>query len=253
MKRKIYNQLVKWKNDSHGKTALLIDGARRVGKSYIVEKFAKENYKSYILIDFSKAPKEICELFENYMDNLQYLYMYISNYYKKKLYERESLIIFDEVQFCPKARAAIKHLVADKKYDYIETGSLISIKKNVKDILIPSEEHKIEMHPMDFEEFLWASGNDMLMDFIRECFKERKPLTPALHRKAMDYFKEYLIIGGMPQAVKLYMETRDFDKVDEIKRDIVTLYREDIQKYADNIYLKAEQIFDNIPSQLQKH
>ena len=253
MKRKIYNQLVKWKNDSHGKTALLIDGARRVGKSYIVEKFAKENYKSYILIDFSKAPKEICELFENYMDNLQYLYMYISNYYKKKLYERESLIIFDEVQFCPKARAAIKHLVADGKYDYIETGSLISIKKNVKDILIPSEEHKIEMHPMDFEEFLWASGNDMLMDFIRECFKERKPLTPALHRKAMDYFKEYLIIGGMPQAVKLYMETRDFDKVDEIKRDIVTLYREDIQKYADNIYLKAEQIFDNIPSQLQKH
>ena len=137
MKRKIYNQLVKWKNDSHGKTALLIDGARRVGKSYIVEKFAKENYKSYILIDFSKAPKEICELFENYMDNLQYLYMYISNYYKKKLYERESLIIFDEVQFCPKARAAIKHLVADGKYDYIETGSLISIKKNVKDILIP--------------------------------------------------------------------------------------------------------------------
>ena len=253
MKRKIYNQLVKWKNDSHGKTALLIDGARRVGKSYIVEKFAKENYKSYILIDFSKAPKEICELFENYMDNLQYLYMYISNYYKKKLYERESLIIFDEVQFCPKARAAIKHLVADRKYDYIETGSLISIKKNVKDILIPSEEHKIEMHPMDFEEFLWASGNDMLMDFIRECFKERKTLTPALHRKAMDYFKEYLIIGGMPQAVKLYMETRDFDKVDEIKRDIVTLYREDIQKYADNIYLKAEQIFDNIPSQLQKH
>ena len=253
MKRKIYNQLVKWKNDSHGKTALLIDGARRVGKSYIVEKFAKENYKSYILIDFSKAPKEICELFENYMDNLQYLYMYISNYYKKKLYERESLIIFDEVQFCPKARAAIKHLVADRKYDYIETGSLISIKKNVKDILIPSEEHKIEMHPMDFEEFLWASGNDMLMDFIRKCYQERKPLTPALHRKAMDYFKEYLIIGGMPQAVKLYMETRDFDKVDEIKRDIVTLYREDIQKYADNIYLKAEQIFDNIPSQLQKH
>ena len=253
MKRKIYNQLVKWKNESQGRTALLIDGARRVGKSYIVEKFAKENYKSYILIDFSKAPKEICELFENYMDNLQYLYMYISNYYKKKLYERESLIIFDEVQFCPKARAAIKHLVADGKYDYIETGSLISIKKNVKDILIPSEEHKIEMHPMDFEEFLWASGNDMLMDFIRECYQERKPLTPALHRKAMDYFKEYLIVGGMPQAVKLYMETRDFDKVDEIKRDIITLYREDIKKYADNIYLKAEQIFDNIPSQLQKH
>ena len=253
MKRKIYNQLVKWKNESQGRTALLIDGARRVGKSYIVEKFAKENYKSYILIDFSKAPKEIRELFENYMDNLEYLYMYISNYYKKKLYERESLIIFDEVQFCPKARAAIKHLVADGKYDYIETGSLISIKKNVKDILIPSEEHKIEMHPMDFEEFLWASGNDMLMDFIRECYQERKPLTPALHRKAMDYFKEYLIVGGMPQAVKLYMETRDFDKVDEIKRDIITLYREDIKKYADNIYLKAEQIFDNIPSQLQKH
>ena len=210
MKRKIYNQLVEWKNTSQGKTALLIDGARRVGKSYIVEEFAKENYKTYILIDFSKAPREIKELFDNYVDRLEYLYTYISGYYGIKLYERESLIIFDEVQFCPKARGAIKHLVADRKYDFIETGSLISIKKNVTDILIPSEEHKIKMNPMDFEEFLWAMGNDTLMDFIKECFINKKPLTQAMHRKAMDYFKEYLIVGGMPQAVKSYSETRDF-------------------------------------------
>ncbi len=253
MKRKIYNQLVKWKKESDGKTALLIDGARRVGKSYIVEKFAKENYKTYILIDFSKTSKEIKELFENYIENLDYLFIYISNYYKVQLYERESLIIFDEVQFCPKARAAIKHLVADGRYDYIETGSLISIKKNVQDILIPSEEHKIELKPMDFEEFLWASGNEMLMNFIKECYDKKRPLSPALHRKAMDYFKEYLIVGGMPQAVKVYIETKDFNKVDEVKRDIITLYREDIRKYADNVYLKVEHIFDNIPSQLQKH
>lgn len=253
MKRKIYNQLVEWKNTSQGKTALLIDGARRVGKSYIVEEFAKENYKTYILIDFSKAPREIKELFDNYVDRLEYLYTYISGYYGIKLYERESLIIFDEVQFCPKARGAIKHLVADRKYDFIETGSLISIKKNVTDILIPSEEHKIKMNPMDFEEFLWAMGNDTLMDFIKECFINKKPLTQAMHRKAMDYFKEYLIVGGMPQAVKSYSETRDFEEVDKIKRDILSLYRDDIRKFADNVNLKVEQIFDDIPNQLQKH
>ena len=253
MKRKVYNNILKWKQESNGKTALLIEGARRVGKSYIVEKFAKENYKSYILIDFSKTSKEIIELFDNYLDNLDYLFTYISEYYGVKLYERKSLFIFDEIQFCPRARGSIKHLVADGRYDYIETGSLISIKKNVKDILIPSEEEVIKMNPMDFEEFLWAMGNDTLMDFIKKCFNTKKELGQALHRKAMDYFKEYLIVGGMPQAVLEYRKTRDFEKTDKIKRNILRLYREDIRKHADELNLKVEQIFDMIPSQLQKH
>lgn len=173
MKRKIYDEILTWKNESKGSTALLIEGAKSVGKSYIVEQFAKENYKSYILIDFSKVSKSITDLFDNYLDNLDYLFTYLSEYYGVKLYERESLLIFDEIQFCLRARGAIKHLVADKRYDYIETGSLISIKKNVKDILIPSEEEKMKMYPFDFEEFLWGMGNDTLMDFIRECYKIR--------------------------------------------------------------------------------
>ena len=245
MKRKIYEEILKWKNESNGETALLIEGARRVGKSYIAEEFAKENYKSYILIDFSKAPNEVKELFDNYLDNLDYLFTYLSQYYGKKLYERESLFIFDEIQLCPRARGAIKHLVADGRYDYIETGSLISIKKNVKDILIPSEEEKIKMNPFDFEEFLWAMGNDTIMDFIRECYKKRKPLGQVLHRN--------MIVGGMPQAVEMYADTREFEKVDKIKRNILNLYREDIRKYAEDLNLKVEQIFDTIPSQLQKH
>ncbi len=253
MKRKIYNTILNWKKESNGRTALLIEGARRVGKSYIVEQFAKENYKSYILIDFSKVSKEIIELFDNYLDNLNYLFTYLSEYYGVKLYERESLFIFDEIQFCPRARGAIKHLVADGRYDYIETGSLISIKKNVKDILIPSEEEIIKMNPMDFEEFLWAMENNTLMDFIRECYSLKKELGQALHRKVMDYFKEYLIVGGMPQAVLEYKETRDFEKTDKIKRNILNLYREDIRKHSDELNLKVEQIFDTIPSQLQKH
>ena len=253
MKRKVYNKILKWKKESQGKTALLIEGARRVGKSYIVEEFAKENYKSYILIDFSKVSNEVKELFDNYLDNLDYLFTYISNYYGVKLYERDTVFIFDEIQFCPRARGAIKHLVADGRYDYIETGFLISIKKNVKDILIPSEEEMIKMNPMDFEEFLWAMGNDTLMDFIKGCYENKKQMGQALHRKAMDYFKEYLIVGGMPQAVLEYRSSRDFEKTDKIKRNILNLYREDIRKYSDELNLKVEQIFDTIPSQLQKH
>ena len=195
MRRKIYNELVKWKENSQGKTAILIDGARRVGKSYIAELFAKENYKTYILIDFSKVPQEIKDLFNNYLDNLDYLFTYLSGYFGIKLYERNTLFIFDEVQFCPKARSSIKHLVADGRYDYIETGSLMSIKKNVKDILIPSEEQHLEMYPMDFEEFLWALDNNTLMDLIKKSFEEKKPLGQAMHRKVMDYFRQYMIVG----------------------------------------------------------
>lgn len=253
MKRKIYDKLIDWKNQSQGKTALLIEGARRVGKSYIVEEFAKNNYKSYVLIDFAFAPEKIKNLFYEYGDNLDTLFMYLAEFYNKKIYERDTLFIFDEVQFCPRARSLIKHLVADHRYDYIETGSLISIHKNVKDILIPSEEEKITLHPMDFEEFLWAMGNDTLMDFIKKCLDEKKPLESLLHRKAMDYYKQYLIIGGMPQVIEQYINTKDFSEADKIKRTILDLYRDDIRKHADELNLKVEQIFDTIPSQLQKH
>lgn len=253
MKRKIYNELLKWKKESDGRTGLLVEGARRVGKSYIVEEFAKNNYKSYVLINFSKASSEIKKLFDEYLDNLDYLFTYLSEYYGVPLYERETLFIFDEVQFCPRAREAIKYLVADHRYDYIETGSLISIKKNVKDILIPSEEDQITLYPMDFEEFVWAMGNETIMDFIKECYRKKRPLGDLLHRKTMDYFKEYLIVGGMPQAVEEYSKNRNFADVDKIKRKIINLYRNDIRKHAEELNLKVEKIFDTIPSQLQKH
>ena len=253
MRRKIYDDLVKWKRNSNGKTALLIDGARRTGKSYIVEEFAKENYKSYILLDFNRVPEEIKKLFDLYLDDLDSLFLYLSNYYNVKLYERDSLIIFDEVQLYPRARSAIKYLVEDGRYDYIETGLLVSIKENVSDILIPSEEQHLKMYPMDFEEFLWAMGNNNLMDLIRKCFNEKKALGEVFHRKAMDYFRQYMIVGGMPQAVEEYVNSRDFNKVDQIKRNILELYRDDIGKHAGKYSLKVRSIFDEIPSQLQRH
>ena len=253
MRRKVYDELIKWKKESNGKVALLIDGARRIGKSYIAEQFAKENYKSYILIDFNKVGKDVKELFDNYLDNLDMFFMYLSSYYKTDLYERDTLIIFDEVQLYPRARSAIKYLVADGRYDYIETGSLISIKKNVEDILIPSEERHLNMYPMDFEEFLWANENNNLMDLIRKCFEEKKPLGQLMHREAMDYFKQYLIVGGMPQAVETYIKTKSFKEVDLIKRDILNLYKDDIVKYSGDDSIKVQSIFEEIPSQLQKH
>ena len=253
MKRKLFYELINWKKNGTGKTALLIDGARRVGKSYIAEEFAKSEYKTYILIDFNRVGDDIKNLFVHYLNDLDLLFMYLSGYYNVKLYEHESLIIFDEVQLFPKARAAIKYLVADGRYDYIETGSLMSIKKNVRDIVIPSEERHIKMYPMDFEEFLWALGNDTLMGIIQTCYDAKKPMGHIMHRKAMDYFRQYLIVGGMPQAVQEYNDTHDFDKVDQIKRDILTLYRADIIKHAAGYEMKVESIFDEIPAQLQKH
>ena len=259
MRRKIYDKLLEWKKNHKGDTALLIEGARRIGKSYIVEEFARKEYESYILVDFSKVNPQVMEFFNLYLDDLDMLFMNLELYFRRKLTPRQtkgeearSLVIFDEVQFCPRARAAIKHLVADRRYDYIETGSLISIKKNVKDIMLPSEEHAIEMFPMDFEEFLWAMGDEMLMPYIRMRFDKRLPME-AFHRRAMDYFRQYLIVGGMPQAVSKYVETRDFEKVDEVKRDILALYRNDIHKYADNQETKVAAIFEEIPGQLQKH
>lgn len=252
MKRKIYDSMQKWKEEN-GRTALLIDGARRVGKSYIAQEFAKKEYKSYILIDFNRAPAEITDLFVHYLNDLNMFFLYLSNFYGVKLYERESLIIFDEVQLFPKARAAIKYLVEDGRYDYVETGSLMTIKKNVADIVIPSEERHMKMYPLDFEEFLWALDNDTLMDFIRLCFEEKKPMGQVLHRKTMDYFRQYLIVGGMPQAVKTYRDSHDFDQVDRVKRDILELYLADIIKHAEGYQMKVAQIFDDIPAQLQKH
>ena len=253
MKRKIYEKLIEWKENSAGKTALLIDGARRVGKSYIVRKFAEENYRSYIIVDFNKVSDEVKNLFDNYLNDLDDLFLYLSNFFNVTLYERESLIVFDEVQLHPRARSAIKYLVEDGRYDYIETGSLMSIKKNVRDILIPSEEQHIEMHPMDFEEFLWAMGNNNLMDLIRKCYQDKKPLGQVMHRKAMDYFRQYMIVGGMPQAVEEYTQSKDFNRVDQVKRNILELYRQDISKHAEGYNLKVERIFDEIPAQLQKH
>ena len=253
MKLKIYTTLLDWKERRAGKTALLIDGARRVGKSYIVEAFAKKEYRSYILIDFFTASQDVKDLFENYLHDLDTFFLFLSNYYQVKLYPRETLIIFDEVQEFPRARGAIKYLVADGRYDYIETGSLMSIKKNVQDALIPSEEHHVNLYPMDFEEFLWALGDDMLMPFIKERFEKKQPLGPALHRKAMDLFRQYLIVGGMPQAVKEFVESRDFDEVDRVKRDVLTLYRADMMKHAQGYEIKVARVFDEIPAQLQKH
>ena len=252
MKRKIYNKLLKWK-EQEGKSAVIVEGARRIGKSYIVEKFARNEYDSYLLIDFNQAAPVIWEWFDNYLEDLDTLLTNLQIHYGKKLTPRKSVIIFDEVQMCPRARSAIKYLVADGRFDYIETGSLISIKKNVKDILIPSEEESLPMYPMDFEEFLWAMGNDMLMPFLQTCFEKRKPLGAALHRQAIDYFRTYMIVGGMPQAVLKYVETKDFEQVDHIKRTILQIYRNDIAKYATDVEHKVKSIFDELPAQLQKH
>ena len=251
MRRKIYDQLVQWKREKDGTTALMIEGARRVGKSYIAEEFARNEYDSYILIDFSKVPKRVKDWFDEYLEDVDTLLQNIQLHYKKQLTPRRSLIIFDEVQKCPRAREAIKSLVADHRFDYLETGSLISIKKNVDGILIPSEEDGIDMYPMDFEEFLWAMGNEVMMPYIRERFEKLQPMG-EFHREALHYFRQYLIVGGMPQAVAEYAASRDFTKVDAVKRQILRLYKNDIKKYAGGATARVSAIYDAIPGQLQK-
>ena len=252
MKRKIYSQLLDWKNTRKGEVALLIEGARRIGKSYIVEEFAKNEYTSYILIDFNQVSNRVKKWFDDYIEDLDTFFELLEQHYHVKLVPRQSVIIFDEVQLCPRARAAIKYLVADGRYDYLETGSLISIKRNVKNIVIPSEERAIEMYPMDFEEFLWAMGNETLMPFIERHFTTGAPLKD-IHREAMDMFRRYMIVGGMPQAVEKYVQTHDLEQVDAVKRDILTIYRNDIRKYAGRLAMKVESVFDEIPSQLQRN
>lgn len=249
-RRKIYDKLLEWKTESDGRTALLIEGARRVGKSTVVEEFAKNEYESYILIDFSRASKAVKELFEDISD-LDYLFLQLQLQYKVDLHERRSLIIFDEVQQCPLARQAIKALVADHRYDYVETGSLISIKRNVKDILIPSEERKISMYPMDHEEFLWAVGDLTTIPLLKKVFDSGKPVGVQIHRKLMRDFRLYMLVGGMPQAVNEYIETNNFRKVDQIKRDILNLYEDGFKKIDPTGKLSS--LFDAIPAQLNKN
>ena len=248
--RKIYREILEWKENRSDKYALLIKGARRVGKSTIVEEFAKKEFKSYIMIDFAHVSKDIKDLFEDTYD-LDFFFLQLQQLSGTKLYEKESVIIFDEVQLLPKARQAIKYLVADGRYKYIETGSLLSIKKNTKDILIPSEEHKISMYPMDFEEFLWAIGDEVSIETIKILLEKKRPAGNAIHRNLMRIFRLYMLIGGMPQAVETYLEKNNLQEVDEIKREIVDLYEEDFTKIdASGL---AGDIYDAIPANLSSN
>ena len=252
LKRKIYEELIKWKRISNGSTALLIDGARRVGKSYIAEEFAKNEYKSYILVDFGNVPNDVLHLFAQESSDLDLFFAKLSAFYGIKLFKRDSLIVFDEVQQFPRARQLIKYLVADGRYDYLETGSLIRLKKNVQDIIIPSEEEHIEMFPMDFEEFLWAMGDTVTVPLIKACFESKKPLGQALHRKIMNDFRQYVLVGGMPQSVAAYLNGKDFEASDMAKRRILKLYHDDVSKFAEGYEDKVFALFDGIPTQLSK-
>ena len=251
-KRKIYDTLKTWKAESCGKTAAMIDGARRVGKSFIVEEFAKNEYRSYLLIDFNRPRPGAIETLIEESNDLDYMFAKLAAIYDVTLHKRESVIIFDEVQLCPRARALIKYLVADGRYDYIETGSLISLKSNIADIVIPSEEEHFEMFPLDFEEFLWAIGNDTAYAAMRAAYESLRPLGQALNRKFMNLFRQYLLVGGMPAAVQAYVTENSFAAADKIKRNILTLYRNDIAKHAKGYEVRVRQIFDEIPAQLSK-
>ena len=246
-KRKIYTQLLQWKEEDSGTTAVLIKGPRRVGKSTIAEQFAKNEYKSYILIDFGKANKDVRRLFDDVSD-LDYLFNNLQVMFRTQLTPRKSAIIFDEVQRCPNARQAIKYLVQDGRYDYIETGSLISIRKNVSDIIIPSEEVPIEMHPLDYEEFRWALGDFATMPLLKAALNDKKPLSDAVNRQMMRDFRLYMLVGGMPQAVATYLTTKSLAKVDRVKRNIINLYESDFMKIDPSG--NASAIFKHIPSEL---
>ena len=247
-KRKLYDRLLEWKHVQNGKTAILIEGARRVGKSTLVEQFAKNEYDSYILIDFNEASEEVTALFNNLM-NMDYIFLQLQSIYNVVLKKRKSVIIFDEVQNCPRARQAIKYLVKDGRYDYIETGSLISIKKNTKNITIPSEEERVTLYPMDYEEFRWAMGDEATIPLLRTFYDNKLPLAQA-HREAMRNFRLYLLVGGMPQAVEAYLETNNFSMVDLAKRGVIRIYQDDFQKLDPTCRL--ETLFMNIPSQLSQ-
>lgn len=247
-RRKIYDDILDWKRKNDGRTALLVEGARRIGKSTIVEEFARNEYKSYILIDFNTASAEVKSLFDDLM-NLEFIFLRLQQAYSTQLFERNSVIVFDEVQQCPKARQAIKYLVKDGRYDYIETGSLISIRKNIENITIPSEEDRIQMNPMDYEEFRWALGDTVTIPLLKTFWEKKIPLGAA-HRDAMRNLRLYLLVGGMPQAVNAYLDTNNLRTVDEVKRRIILLYREDFAKIDKTG--KVSSLFMSIPAALSR-
>lgn len=251
-KRKVYNKMLKWKNEYTPNYALFLKGARRVGKSTLALKLGREEYKSFIEIRFDKAPNEIKELFVNSLEDLDYLFNKLQIFYKTRLYARESLIILDEIQLFPEARQALKTLLEDKRYDYVETGSLASITKKSKDILIPSEEYTIEVLPMDFEEFMWAMNDDITVDLIKEHYTKLKPLG-KINKDIMKSFREYLLVGGMPQAVVEYVNSKDFGKVDFVKQNILNLYENDIERQDEENPTYVKNVFLHIPSELSKH
>ena len=255
MRRKIYDKLLEWKRTDAGRSAILIDGARRVGKSYIAEEFGRKEYKSCVFIDFSRVGEDVKDLFRNYLEKNQLptFFLKLAEHFGVRLFVRETLFVFDEVQEFPRAREAIKALVEDGQYDYLETGSLVSIDENVEGIVIPSEEERIQMYPMDFEEFLWAIGDETLMGFVRDHYAAKETCGALLHRKAMDAFRKYLVVGGMPQAVAEFVRSSDLALVDRVKRRIIKLYREDIDKHAGRHARKVKQVFDGIPAQLNGH
>lgn len=249
-KRKLYDKLLEWKNNRQGRTAVLIEGARRVGKSTLVKQFAENEYESYLLIDFSIIKDEILELFDHIAE-LDFFFLQLQFRLGVSLKERKSVVIFDEVQKCPKARQAIKHLVADGRYDYIETGSLISIRKNVKDIVIPSEEERMHLHPMDYEEFKWALGDTTSISQLKMLFDKKLSIGDAVTRKLMRDFRIYMVVGGMPQAVNAYLETNNLIEVDRVKRNIIQLYEDDFYKIDPSG--RISMLFDFIPAQLNSN
>lgn len=251
-RRKIYDKMLEWKRRSRGGTALLVEGARRVGKTTVIGEFGRREYKSVVMVDFTKPNRRVLSAIRNHPDDLNVLFAELSFAYNVRLYERDSLIVFDEVQRCPQARQLVKSLVADGRYDYIETGSLISLRRNVRNITIPSEEEAVGMYPMDFEEFLEAMGDVVTWPMIAEAYSKRRPMGESFHETAMRRFREYLLVGGMPQAVAKYAETRNFGDVDVVKRSILKLYHDDIAKFAGASAPKVRRIFDGIPGQLSK-
>ena len=252
-KRRAYNKLLTWKRESQGSRAMLIEGARRVGKSTLARAFAENEYAAHLIVDFSEASEDLKSLFMDYRSDLDSFFMYLQAFTGVELPRRDSLIVFDEVQRFPPARELIKQLVADGRYDYLETGSLISIRRNVESIVIPSEETSLRLSPLNFEEFLWAAGEEQLAALIRDSFEKKAPLPDAIHRKAERLLREYMLVGGMPQAVEAYLKERDFGKVDKVKRDILRLYDQDIEKFGGTDALRIRRVFATLPGQLSRH
>ncbi len=248
--RKAYQKLLEWKQQDQGRTAILVEGARRVGKSTLVRSFAQNEYKSHLIIDFANTSVKIKELF-NDLSDLNYFFLQLQLQTGVTLHERNSVIVFDEVQQHPRARQAIKYLVEDGRYDYIETGSLISIQQNVKGIVIPSEESKLRLFPLDYEEFCWAIGNTNIVDLLRQAYETKRPIGDGAHRKLMRDFRLYMLVGGMPQAVAEYIRTNNFESVDQVKRKIITLYEDDFRKIDPSGRLSL--LYDAIPAELAKN